>query len=277
MTFMDRIIADSLKLWEDAANEDFLEKMGTGTLEKERFYDYIVQDSIYLRDYLKAFAMAIFKSRSLREMQVFYSVLGFVNDSENATRLRYLADNGMTDDDVEKVIRKPACAAYTSFLTGTAEKKDIPEILMAVMPCMLGYHFVFSRLLERHPGVLDTYYGPLVADYTSSYYKECCDYWTSYCNEVCSGLCEEYGDRLVFPEKHGKDVHQRYQENELAHYGDYHAASCVPKRCERHLTRHLDPEQHRHSHIYPQRVGSIIDQSPIGSEHMGERPWKEHH
>ena len=168
MTFMDRIIADSLKLWEDAANEDFLEKMGTGTLEKERFYDYIVQDSIYLRDYLKAFAMAIFKSRSLREMQVFYSVLGFVNDSENATRLRYLADNGMTD----------------------------AEILMAVMPCMLGYHFVFSRLLERHPGVLDTYYGPLVADYTSSYYKECCDYWTSYCNEVCSGLDESRKERL---------------------------------------------------------------------------------
>lgn len=196
MTFMDRIIADSLKLWEDAANEDFLEKMGTGTLEKKRFYDYIVQDSIYLRDYLKAFAMAIFKSRSLREMQVFYSVLGFVNDSENATRLRYLADNGMTDDDVEKAIRKPACAAYTSFLTGTAEKEDIPEILMAVMPCMLGYHFVFSRLLERHPGVLDTYYGPLVADYTSSYYKECCDYWTSYCNEVCSGLDESRKERL---------------------------------------------------------------------------------
>ena len=130
MTFMDRIIADSLKLWEDAANEDFLEKMGTGTLEKERFYDYIVQDSIYLRDYLKAFAMAIFKSRSLREMQVFYSVLGFVNDSENATRLRYLADNGMTDDDVEKAIRKPACAAYTSFLTGTAEKEDIQVLYM---------------------------------------------------------------------------------------------------------------------------------------------------
>lgn len=196
MAFMDRIIADSLKLWESAADEEFLEKMGEGTLDRQQFYDYIVQDSIYLRDYLKAYAMAIFKSRSLKEMQVFYSLLGYVNDSENATRLKYLADNGMTDADVEKAVRRPACAAYTSFLIDTARNEDIPEILMAVMPCMLGYYFVFHKLLERYPGVLDTYYGPLVKDYTSDYYKDCCDYWTTYCNEVCEGLDDARKEKL---------------------------------------------------------------------------------
>ena len=48
-------------------------------------------------------------------MQVFYSVLGFVNASENATRLQYLADFGLTDDDVEDVIHavKKVVAYYT--------------------------------------------------------------------------------------------------------------------------------------------------------------------
>ena len=139
MTFMEEIIAHSMPLWEEAAEEEFLKRMGTDTLDKQRFLDYIIQDSIYLRDYVKAFAMGIFKSQTLRDMQVFYSVLGFVNASENATRLQYLEDFGLTDDDVERMEKKPACRDYTEFLLETAEKEEIPEILMAVMPCMLGY------------------------------------------------------------------------------------------------------------------------------------------
>ena len=196
MTFMDKVILDSLPLWEEAASETFPQQLGAGTLDKQLFFDYIVQDSIYLRDYLKAFAMGIFKSRSLKEMQVFYTVLGFVNDSENATRLQDLKDNGMTDADVETVAKKPACAAYTRFLIETAEKEDVPEILMAVMPCMLGYYYVFKAVLDKYPGVAQTYYAPLVADYTSSYYKDCCDYWTAYCNEVCENLDEKRKRRL---------------------------------------------------------------------------------
>ena len=124
------------------------------------------------------------------------NVLGFVNASENATRLQYLADFGLTDDDVERMEKKPACRDYTEFLLETAEKEEIPEILMAVMPCMLGYYYVFCQLLRRHPAVMDTYYAPLVRDYTSDQYKASCEAWTDYCNQVCQGLDEQRKQKL---------------------------------------------------------------------------------
>ena len=99
MTFFEEAVAAAMPLWRAAADEDFLTGMGEGTLDRQAFLDYIVQDSLYLRDYLKAYAMALFKSQTLRQMQVFYSVLGYVNDGENATRLRYLSEAGLTDDD----------------------------------------------------------------------------------------------------------------------------------------------------------------------------------
>ncbi len=171
--------------------------MGENTLDSGEFLDYIVQDSIYLRDYLKAFAMGMVKSRTLKEMQVFYSVLGYVNDSENATRLKYLADGGLTDAMVDAMEKRQSCAAYTRFLLDTAQNEDIPEILMAVMPCMLGYYYVFRELLKRCPQVMEGYYAPLVADYTSDYYKGCCDAWTAYCNEVCEPLSGARQERLI--------------------------------------------------------------------------------
>ena len=68
MSRMERIIADSMDLWKAAADEPFLDEMGRGTLSKELFRNYIIQDSIYLRYYLKAFAMGMFKAGTLRDM-----------------------------------------------------------------------------------------------------------------------------------------------------------------------------------------------------------------
>ena len=138
MSLMNDITRDSMDLWQAAADEPFLEELGKGTLPRDRFLDYIVQDSIYLRDYMKAFAMGMFRSPTLRDMQFFYSVLGFVNDSENATRLGYLKDGGLSDDDVEKVEKKKACRDYTSFLIETAENgREAVDKFAASLP---GYY-----------------------------------------------------------------------------------------------------------------------------------------
>lgn len=196
MNFMQEVALSAKNIWEQSANESFLTEMGNGTLNRKQFLDYIVQDSIYLRDYLKAYAMAMFKCRTLKEMQVFYSVLGFVNDSENATRLKYLEDNNMTDDDVENVQKKPECAAYTKFLIDAAVNYDVPEILMAVMPCMFGYYDVFMLVRQKYPQVIDSYFGGLVADYTSKEYAECCDYWMDFTNDICKDLSDERKKKL---------------------------------------------------------------------------------
>ena len=57
MTFFEEAVAAAMPLWRAAADEDFLTGMGEGTLDRQAFLDYIVQDSLYLRDYLKAYAI----------------------------------------------------------------------------------------------------------------------------------------------------------------------------------------------------------------------------
>ena len=197
MTFFEEAVAAAMPLWRAAADEDFLTGMGEGTLDRQAFLDYIVQDSLYLRDYLKAYAMALFKSQTLRQMQVFYSVLGYVNDGENATRLRHLSEAGLTDDDVDTMEKKPACAAYTDFLLRVAREEDVPEIVMAVMPCMVGYRFVFEELLRRCPAVLEGPYAPLVRDYTAPEYAAACAEWTDFTNALCAPLPAERRAHLI--------------------------------------------------------------------------------
>ena len=51
MTFMEEIIAHSMPLWEEAAEEEFLKRMGTDTLDKQRFLDYITVSYTHLDVY----------------------------------------------------------------------------------------------------------------------------------------------------------------------------------------------------------------------------------
>ena len=105
----------------------FVRAMGEDTLDREMFLDYIVQDSIYLRDYLKVFAYAITKSDTLRDMQLYYQLLGYVNDGENVTRLNYLKDLGITDAQVDQMAKRGPCADYCRFLVETAARAGLDK------------------------------------------------------------------------------------------------------------------------------------------------------
>ena len=53
MNFVDTCIQDSLPIWESCLQSEFLTKMADGTLNQACFRDYIVDDSLYLRQYAR--------------------------------------------------------------------------------------------------------------------------------------------------------------------------------------------------------------------------------
>ncbi|MFI3238617.1 MAG: TenA family transcriptional regulator [Lachnospiraceae bacterium] len=193
---MEEIALDTQPIWEQCLQVGFIKEMCNDTLSQEKFLNYIIQDSLYLRDYIRVHAMAVFKSRTLKEMKVFASVLGYVNDSENATRLKYLSDNNLTDDDIENFEKNHVCKAYTDFLFDYAVNQDIPEILMAFIPCMIGYYEVFRLVLKQYPQIMTSYYKEFVCDYTTNEYKKSCDEWIAFANVICESLDDERKNNL---------------------------------------------------------------------------------
>ena len=50
------------------------------------FKGYIVEDSLYLREYAKVFAWGMTKAKDMQTIRTYYSLLSFVNESEDAAR-----------------------------------------------------------------------------------------------------------------------------------------------------------------------------------------------
>ena len=187
MSFADTCIADSLPIWEQCLQTEFLKQMAAGTLDARCFRDYIVDDSLYLRQYAKVFAWGIIGTEDPEAMRTFYSFLSFVNEGEGSTRLQYLRQFGLQDEQVQKLPQRPENRRYTDYML-KASREGAPECMMASLPCTLSYGWIFSRMLKEHPEIRDTLYWPMVKDYTENGYDEICRKWIDFGNRICQGL-----------------------------------------------------------------------------------------
>lgn len=190
MNFIQRCVDDSLPIWEQCLDTEFLRQLEAGTLSEACFKGYIVDDSLYLWEYARVFAWGILHSENLEAMRTFHSFLAFVNEGEGDTRVQYLRRYGLTDEIVEKLPQRPQNRAYTEYMLQAA-REGVPECMMASLPCTLSYGWIFRRLVDRSPSVLDSVYGPLVHDYANEAYEAICEKWMAFGNKVCEGLSQQ--------------------------------------------------------------------------------------
>ena len=189
MNFVKQCIRDSLPIWQQCLDSEFLTRLQDGTLSEDCLKGYIVDDSLYLWQYAKVFAWGILHAQDTDALRTFYSFLAFVNEGEGATRVQYLKRYGLTDEQIQHLPQRPQNKAYTDYMLAAA-REGIPECMMASLPCTLSYGWIFRRLVESAPAARDTVYWPLVRDYADDSYDEICRRWIEFGNRVCEGLPE---------------------------------------------------------------------------------------
>ena len=195
-SFVQQLVQESLPVWEQCLHSEFLERLADGTLDEACFKGYIVEDSLYLREYAKVFAWGMTKAADMQTIRTYYSLLSFVNESEDAERLRCLRQFGLTDEGIQSLPLRPENRAYVDYMIDTARNSEgAAECMMACLPCMLSYGWIFQKMLDRSPAVRDTLYGPLVQDYAGPGYADACRAWAAYAEKVCTGLSPERAAR----------------------------------------------------------------------------------
>ena len=62
--FVDALVQESLPIWQQCLDSDFLRGLEAGTLDEDCFKGYIVDDSLYLREYARVFAWGMTKAQT---------------------------------------------------------------------------------------------------------------------------------------------------------------------------------------------------------------------
>ena len=71
MNTVDKLLAATAEIWKSYNEHPFVLGIQNGTLAKEKFRYYMIQDYLYLEDYAKTFAVGVAKAKSLRIANLF--------------------------------------------------------------------------------------------------------------------------------------------------------------------------------------------------------------
>ncbi|WP_252238485.1 TenA family protein [Clostridium sp. VAP51] len=197
MSFVKTLVDNSMDIWEAYLKHPFIIELQQGTLDIEKFKNYIVQDSIYLKEYARVYALGMYKSKTLKEIQNFYSILSFVNADETSTRLKYLKEWNITQEDIEVAEVKKENKEYIDFMMKIAEKQQVPEILMATLPCMFSYCYIGKEIKKNNPNIELTKYWDFIQDYASDLYAQSCIEWGNYAEELCKDFDTDKKTKLI--------------------------------------------------------------------------------
>ena len=127
----------------------FLAGLTDGSLPRDTFAFYLVQDALYLRGYAQALAAVASRAPDRPGTEMFARHAADVVAVERALHDSLLADLGVEAASVEVAEAAPTTLAYTSYLLATVRGGSYAEGVGAVLPCYWIYWEVGKHLLSR--------------------------------------------------------------------------------------------------------------------------------
>lgn len=170
MGLFDRLKSDCSEAWTAYTDHSFVRGMGDGSLPREAFEHYLVQDYLFLIQFARAYALAVYKSRSVASMRASLEGLKAILDVEMDLHVRLCADWGLSQNDLETAPEARATIAYTRFVLDAGAAGDLLDMKVALAPCMIGYGEIGKRLsLDLDPS---NPYGVWVNEYAGEDYQD---------------------------------------------------------------------------------------------------------
>ena len=142
-------------VWEEGYQQPFIRELGKGTLQRERFAFYLLQDFRYVNDYARVHALGLAKTTDPEIMAFMLKVQNGALQVETEVHRSYLASYGITEEQMNNVRQSAFARAYTSNILSIAYGKDILDILVAVLPCAWVYADYGYRLAAEFADTLD--------------------------------------------------------------------------------------------------------------------------
>ena len=169
----ERIYKRAKVLWPRYLTHPFVTEMADGTLPKEKFRYYMVQDYLYLRDYVKIFAAILQKTDDFEQIRFLSGEMANTIDETFRTHLPYMKRLGVTEEEIADARPHIDNSAYSHYMLCEAQTGDVLTGLVTLLNCSWSYAYIAEQMVERCPSALhDENYGAWFAGYVSEEYQQ---------------------------------------------------------------------------------------------------------
>ncbi|NOI64922.1 thiaminase II [Vibrio sp. 99-8-1] len=140
--------------WQQYIQHDFVHQLSSGNLNHHAYIHYLKQDFLFLKQYARAYALAIYKARTLAHMRMALPSVQALLATEISHHVEYCEKWGLTEQDMEAEQESFGTVAYTRYVLDAGMTGDLIDLYVALAPCSLGYAEI-GRNLNSQSSCLD--------------------------------------------------------------------------------------------------------------------------
>jgi thiaminase (transcriptional activator TenA) len=165
MTFTKELWAAMEPIYGAILAHPFVRGLTDGSLSRESFRFYVVQDALYLREFARALSIAAARAPADDWIIMFNEHAANALRVERALHEGFFQQFGLTPEAVAATPLAPVNRAYTSYLLAVAYGAPFHENVAALLPCYWIYWEV-GKALER-AGSPEPLYARWIATYAA--------------------------------------------------------------------------------------------------------------
>jgi thiaminase/transcriptional activator TenA len=140
--FSERLWADAAPIYASILEHPFITGLTDGSLAREKFRYFIVQDAHYLRGFAQALAVCAAKAPDQQATVMFAEHAAGAIRAEQDMHVELASALGLEPAELPGLPVGPTTVAYRSYLLATVYGGSFAEALGAVLPC----YWVYARV-----------------------------------------------------------------------------------------------------------------------------------
>lgn len=159
------------KLWHAYTHHEFVQGLLDGSLPRQAFVHYLIQDYLFLVHFSRAWAFAVVKSETLQEMKLASSTVNALVNHEMRHHVKVCAEHGIDEAALFNAREENANLAYTRYVMDAGLSGDLVDLLATLSPCVMGYGEIGARLAKE---ASNTTYQDWINTYACDEYQQLC-------------------------------------------------------------------------------------------------------
>jgi thiaminase/transcriptional activator TenA len=186
------------KYHESYMRHPFVRGLANGNLDKNKFRKYLIQDTLYLKDYAKVYAYAFLLGESIEDLQFLHTCIGVVMSEETNMHIKYLNDFGLNVYEIDNMEIEKANRDYLDYMIGFSKENDMKSIFVAALACTLTYEYIGKQLkYERLNDDKRHYYDPWIDEYAGKSFESFSIKSCELIDRYCADISLEEQERLI--------------------------------------------------------------------------------
>ena len=148
-TLFDRLKKSCADDWSRYIEHEFVKRLGDGSLPEEAFRHYLAQDYLFLIQFARVYALAVYKSDTMADMRQAAAGMLAILDIEMGLHVEFCAGWGLSEAEMAALPEDSACMAYTRYVLERGMSGDLLDLHVALAPCIIGYAEIGTALAAK--------------------------------------------------------------------------------------------------------------------------------